>query len=580
MVIVKEDESLTRETFLLLAVGYYLFTMVIVVIVLVFMDKRYKKSLTNEINSLERDKNLIISSSMLSELNKVEALVNNDELKKKHKSWQKRFENIRDKEIPKITDEIIELQNDFNEKNYGKLKSGLVNVEMDISYLKTKADFLLEEIRELTLSEEKNRETIIKLKADYREIRNTYNNHLNDYSVIKKPLELQFENVDKLFKTFEKAMEKNEYLEVGKIVKAIDDVIGNLKIVIKETKQIVNLGNVLIPKRIDDINDIYHKMKLEGYNLDYLNIEYNIEEVNKKIQDIFSRLNVLNVVDSVFELKTMLDYFDSLYNDFDKEKLTKTLYEDYKRSILLKVSKLERINNELYKKIDDIKYSYDLSEDDVLVIKEIKEEFGSIRESYDHVVEMERSKSLAYSRLSKEMEILNNRLTKGEEKLNVALRTLGSLKEDELRARDELDQIKDILLQAKEKVRSYKLPVVPKNYYVELSEATLAINEMVKELDKRPISIKTLNLRVDTARDLVLKVYNTINETIKTAKMAETAIVYGNRYRMSNREVDFGLTKAEISFNKGNFKNSLENAINAINIIEPGIHKRLLEEYK
>ena len=580
MVIVKEDESLTRETFLLLAVGYYLFTMVIVVIVLVFMDKRYKKSLTNEINSLERDKNLIISSSMLSELNKVEALVNNEELKKKHKSWQKRFENIRDKEIPKITDEIIELQNDFNEKNYGKLKSGLINVELDISYLKTKADFLLEEIRELTLSEEKNRETIIKLKADYREIRNVYNNHLNDYSIIKKPLELEVENVDKLFKTFEKAMEKNEYLEVGKIVKAIDDVIGNLKIVIKETKQIVNLGNVLIPKRIEDINDIYHKMKLEGYNLDYLNIEYNIEEVNKKIQDIFSRLNVLNVVDSVFELKTMLDYFDSLYNDFDKKKLKKTLYKDNKRSILIKVSKLERINNELYKKIDDIKYSYDLSEDDVLVIKEIKDEFGSIRESYDHVVEMERSKTLAYSRLSKEMEILNNRLTKGEEKLNVALRTLGSLKEDELRARDELDQIKDILSQAKEKVRSYKLPIVPKNYYVELSEATLAINEMVKELDKRPISIKTLNLRVDTARDLVLKVYNTINETIKTAKMAETAIVYGNRYRMSNREVDFGLTKAEISFNKGNFKNSLENAINAINIIEPGIHKRLLEEIK
>ena len=570
---------MTRETFLLIAVAYYLFTMIVVVIVLLFMDKRYKKTLNNEINSLERDKNLIISSSILSELNKVEALVNNQELKKKYKNWQKRFESIRDKEIPKITDEIIELQNDFNEKNYSKLKEGLINVELDISYLKTKADFLLNEIRDLTLSEEKNRETIIKLKADYREIRNLYNNNVNDYKIIKKPIELQFENVDKLFKAFETAMEKNEYLEVGRIVKAIDDVIGNLKVVIKETKSIVNLGSVLIPKRIADIEDIYHKMVLEGYNLEYLNIEYNIEEVNKKIQDIFSRLNVLNVVDSVFELKTMLDYFDSLYNDFDKEKLTKTLYEDYKRSILIKVSKLEKINNELYRKIDDIKYSYDLLDDDVLVIKEIKDEFSNIRESYDHVVEMERSKTLAYSRLAKEMEILNNKLSHEEEKLNVALRTLGSLKEDELRARDELDQIKDILLQAKEKVRSYKLPIIPKNYYVELSEATLAINEMIKELDKRPISIKTLNLRVDTARDLVLKVYNTINETVKTAKMAEMAIVYGNRYRLSNREVDFGLSKAEVAFYKGNFKNSLENAINAINIIEPGIHKRLLEEY-
>ncbi|MBE6156266.1 MAG: hypothetical protein E7161_00770 [Firmicutes bacterium] len=571
---------MTRETFLLIAVAYYAFTMVIVVIVLVLMNKRYRKNITNEINALERDKNLIISSSILSELNKVEALVNNDELKKRYDNWQKRFEAIRDEEIPKITDEIIELQDDFNERDYDKLKKGLVDVELNINYLKTKADFLLEEIREITLSEERNRETIIKLKADYREIRNLYNSNINDFEIIKNPIELQFENADKLFGAFENAMEKNEYLEVGKIVKAIDDLIGNLKIVINETKTIVNLGSVLIPKRIQDINNIYHKMKLEGFNLDYLNIEYNIEEASKKIQDVFSRLNVLNVVDSVFELKTMLDYFDSLYHDFDKERITRKLYEEFKRSILIKVSKLEKINNELYRKIDDIKYSYDLTDDEVLVIGEIKEEFNNIRASYDRVVEMERNKTLAFSRLSKEMEILNNKLTKSEEKLNIALRTLGSLKEDELRARDQLDEIKDILSQAKEKVRSYKLPVIPKNYYVELSEATLAINEMVKELDKRPISIKTLNLRVDTARDLVLKVYNTINETIKTAKMAETAIVYGNRYRVVNKEVDFGLTKAENSFYKGNFKNSLENAINAINIIEPGIHKRLLDEYK
>ena len=571
---------MTKGFFILLSIGYYLLTMVVVVVVLLLMSKKFKKDITNEINSLERDKNLIISSNIMSELNKVESLINNEELRKKYNDWQKRFENIRDEEIPKITDEIIELQNFYNEREYDNLKKKAIDVELNINYLKTKADFLLDEIKEITLSEEKNRETITKLKSDYREIRNLYNNNIDDYEIIKNPIELQFENIDKLFSAFESAMENNEYLEVPRIVKAIDDVIGNLKIVINETKTIVDYGNVLIPKRIDDITNVYNKMKLEGYNLDYLNIEYNIEETNKKIQDVFSRLNVLNVVDSVFELKTMLDYFDSLYNDFDKEKITKKIYEDYKRSILLKVSKLERINNELYKKLDDIKYSYDLSDEEVAVISDIKEEFNSIRASYDHVVEMERSKVLAFSKLSKEMEIINNRLTKAEEKLNLSLKTLGGLKEDELRARDQLTEIKEILSQAKEKVRSYKLPIIPKNYYVELSEATLAINEMVKELDKRPISIKTLNLRVDTARDLVLKVYNTINETVKTAKMAETTIVYGNRYRVVNRDVELGLSKAENLFYKGNFKKSLENAIDAINIVEPGIYKRLLEEYK
>lgn len=570
---------MSKETFLLIAISYYLITIIIIVIVLAILNKKNRQKILNEINSLEREKNLIISASILSELNKVEALINNEELKCKYEEWYQRFNDIKDKEIPKITDEIIEIEDEFNEKKYKNIEKDILNAESTINLLKTRADFLLEEIKEITLSEERNRETITKLKAEYREILNQYSMNTSDYEVIKVPIELQFENIDKLFSTFENAMEKNQYLEVGKIVKAIDDTIGNLKVVIRETKTITSLAGGLIPKRIEDITNISKKMVAEGYNIEYLNIPYNIEEANKKIQDVYSRLNVLNVVDSVFELKTILDYFDSLYNDFDKERITKKLYEEYKRSILIKVTKLEKINNELYRKIDDIKYSYDLTDEEVAIIGTIKDDFSNIRDSYDRIVEMERSKVLAYSKLSKEMEILNVKLVKAEEKLNVTLRTLGSLKEDEKRAREQLDEIKEILNQAKEKVRSYKLPVVPKNYYIELSEAVIAINEMAKELDKRPISIKILNMRVDTARDLVLKCYNTINETIKTAKMAETAIVYGNRYRI-NREVDFGLQKAESAFYKGNFKNSLENAINAINLVEPGIHKRLLEEYE
>ena len=331
-----------------------------------------------------------------------------------------------------------------------------------------------------------------------------------------------------------------------------------------------------------DYKDLVSHVKdnVEAISDERKQARYNeiIEEANKKIQDIFGRLNVLNVEDSLFELKTMHDYFDSLYADFDKERYSKKIYEDYSRSILIKATKLEKVNNELYKKIGDIKYSYDLTDDEVSVISEIKDEIMNIRASYDKVVDIARSKTLAYSKLAREMEIINSRLVKTEEKLNGALKTLGSLKEDELRAREQLEEIKRILSQTKEKIRSYKLPIVPKNYYVEMSEAMEAINELVKELDKRPISIKILNLRVDTARDLVLKVYNTVNETVKTAKMAETAIVYGNRYRVTNKEVDFGLIKAENAFFKGNFKNSLENAINAINIVEPGIHKKLLEE--
>lgn len=567
-----------RITFILIALLVWILTIILVIVVLKLINNKEKKKLKAEIEKLEKEKNMVISASMLSELNKVEALVNNDEMKEKLDDWKARFNDIKNTEMPKITETINDIEELFEEKNFKDLKGLVLKADFDLNTLKTKASFLLEEIKDVTLSEERNRETITKLKAEYREILNTYKDYEEEYEIVKNPLELQFENIDKLFSAFETSMEQNAYTEVGKIVKAIADVIGNLKVIIEETRPIVSLGKNLIPKKEEDIKNIYDKMSKDGYNLEYLNIDYNIEEANKKIQDIFQRLNVLNVEDSLFELKTMHDYFDSLYADFDKERYSKKIYEDYSRSILIKATKLEKVNNELYKKIGDIKYSYDLTDDEVNVIAEIKKEIMDIRASYDKVVDIARSKTLAYSKLAREMEIINSKLVRTEEKLNGALKTLGNLKEDELRAREQLDEIKRILSQTKEKIRSYKLPTIPKNYYVEISEAMEAINELVKELDKRPISIKILNLRVDTARDLVLKVYNTVNETVKTAKMAETAIVYGNRYRVTNKEVDFGLSKAESAFLKGNFKSSLENAISAINIVEPGIHKKLLEE--
>lgn len=571
---------MSTTTFVLICVAYYVLTIVLLVVVLNLISRHDKKKYSEEITELERDKNLIISASILSELNKVEPLVNNELMSETYNNFQERFKKIKDEEVPKITDGLIEIEDLFHEKNYKKLKERIAEIELEIYYVKTKANFLLDEIKEITLSEEKNRETITKLKSNYREIVAKYNNKKEDYKEVEGPLELQFENVDKLFSAFEVAMDKNQYTEVGKIVKAIDDTIGNLKVVIEETPSIVLLGKKLIPKKIEDIYKNYEKMTKEGFNLEFLNIDYNVSETNKKIADIFQRLNVLNLEDSIFELKTILDYFDSIYNDFDKEKISKKIYEDYSRTILIKISKLEKINNELYKKIDDIKYSYDLTEEEASIIDIIHHELKTLRKEYDKVIDLYRSKRSYYTKLAKEMELINVKLTKTEEKLEVALRTFGSLKEDELRAREQLDDIKSILKKSKDKVREYKLPVVPQSYYVELSEATMAINEIIKELDKTPISIKVLNTRVDTARDLVLKVYTNINELVKTAKMAELAIIYGNRYRILNKEVDLGLIKAENSFYKGNFKLALENAINSINIVEPNIYKRLIEEYK
>ncbi len=570
---------MSKTTFILIGITVYIVTVVLIVLVLNFIAKKNKNKYQKEITNLERDKNLIISASILSELNKVEALVNNDVMKEKYENWQARFKNIREEDVPKITDALIEIEEVFNKKKYKDLNKLLITAELEINYIKTKTNFLLNEIKEITLSEEKNREKIIKLKSDYREIVNRYKSHLEDYQSVSVPLELQLENVEKLFSAFENLMDEHEYTEVGKVVKAIADLIGNLKIVIEESPSIILMCKTLIPKKMEDIENISSRMVKNGYNLDYLNIEYNIKESNKKVQDVMQRLNVLNLEDSIFELKTILDYFDTLYMQFDKERNCKKIFEDLSRSILIKITNLEKVNNELFKKIEEFKFSFDLSNEDVTVIDDIHDELVNIRKSYEITIDVYRNRTFAYSKLSKEMENISNRVQKVNEKLDFALKTLGNLKEEEKMARNELNEIKEIFIKCKGKIKNYKLPLIPKKFYVELSEASEAITILINELDQEPLSMKNIKIRVDTARDLTLKVFNTANELVKTAKMAEIAIVYGNRYRPINKDVDFNLAKAENMFYKGNYKLSLENAINAINIVEPGIYKRLLEEY-
>ena len=209
-------------------------------------------------------------------------------------------------------------------------------------------------------------------------------------------------------------MEQYAYEEVGRIVKGIDVLIRNQGVVIEEAPTIILMGGSLIPNKTKDIKVISERLISEGYNLDYLNLDYNIEEANKKLQDIFARLNVLNVEDSLLELKTISEYFDNIYNDFDKEKQARKIFEEYIRKVLVKANKLEKINNGLYKKLDVIKYSYDLTDEDVRVIEIIRQELIQIKKDYNEIVDAHRNKSFAFTRLGKEMETLNVRLSKTE----------------------------------------------------------------------------------------------------------------------------------------------------------------------
>jgi len=177
-------------------------------------------------------------------------------------------------------------------------------------------------------------------------------------------------------------------------------------------------------------------------------------------------------------------------------------------------------------------------------------------------------KTIAYSKLYDDLDALGIKLSRLQDDLDYQLKSITSMKDDEYRAKEQLNTIQDLLKQSKMKLKDYKLPVIPSSYYVELKEAQDAIREIIRELDKKPIVIKILNIRVDTARDLVFKIYNKTNDMIKASQLSEKMILYGNRYRSTYPEVDQGLDRATMLFYKGQYEQSLKTSIDSIQFIE------------
>ena len=560
------------KTYIILGIVYLILAIILVVVVLVLINKHDKKKLQGILTNLELDKNLIISANILTELNKVGSLINNKNLEIKYNNWKERYKQIKEVDMPSLENKLNDLEALIRDKKYKDFVKDSSKLELEIYYIKSKSDFLLDEIREITLSESKNREIVTKLKKDYRDIYLKYNNSPSDYEGINNTIELQFENIDKLFNAFELAMENNDYSEASK---ALTDNIGNIGIIIDEASSIILMGKKLIPDKIEDVKKIYDRMTKEGYLLDYLNIDYNISEAEKKLADIFDRLKVLNVNDSIIELKTILDYFDGLYGDFDKEVEAKKNYDSLSRKIAIKNKKLSAIIKNIISKIEDIKFSYDLLDEDVKVIDDLNLTIKGLQNDYDIIIENFRNKSFSYSQLYKELELINNRVSVTEEKVEQTVKFLSSLKDDEIRAREQLDEIKNILESSKEKMESFKLPIIPKDYYVELSEANDALDNMIDELNKKPISIRVLNLRVDTARDLVLKLHKNTSETIKNASLAESTIVYSNRFRYNNK-INNALNRAEDYFYEGRYSEALELAIKAVSDVNPNIYNEVM----
>lgn len=563
------------DNILLMAFAILALSLIFCIITFFIIRKKENKRYKKEINELDIKKNEVIGVPILSEIAKVKELVKTDNLMNKLDDWNVTFKIIKDEKIAKLNDLITEADFLIDKNEYKQAVKLITVIELEIEELKRETNKLLEEIMVVTTSEERNRSLITKLKIIYRELKDKFERTEKDFDFIKESVLKEFLIIDNLFIKFEEKMELNDYVEVEKIILELDKSIKDIKIIIEEAPTLILSVTSLIPNKIDETITLYYRMLRDGYPLDYLNVEYNIKEIKNKLSLMVEGLKKLFLGDYNIQIKTILEYFDNLYTDFDKEKESKDLFRENVKYFEKKVNKINKLVKNIFLQLDDIKSNYDLKEEDINKFTILNKKLEKINEDFKILVEYSKNKTFAYSKLNDELEGLKVKLSRLQDDLDYRLHSITSMQDDEYRAKEQLAQIQNLLKKSKVKLKGYKIPVIPNGYFLELKEAQEAIREIIRELDKKPIAIKTLNIRVDTARDLVFKIYNKTNDLVKNVIICEKLIVYGNRYRSVNNEINEKLNISSDLFYKGQYKKSMDISLSALNKMEDNILEKI-----
>ena len=562
-----------KMVYLIIAVAIVLFVVISILIVRK-MRKKNREKLVNRVNELEIKKNNLDSMPVMVELGKIEDIAKSEQLEEKISEFKIRYQEIKEVRLKKVNDLIVDLDVSIEKKNIKEYMDTYSDASIALDEAEYSINNILDEINEIASYEEKYRDIITKLKAKYRFLEHTYTEKETMFGDLKDVIKMQFENIAKRFNDFDKVMDEKLYNEIVLVVKSIDTMIDNLDVVIKEVPDILLLLNDLIPARIKDLKEEYSKMVEEGYPLGYLNFDNNIVDIEKRENDILTRAKVLNINDSLFDLRTILEYLDSLFRDLDEERDAKTKFDGLDNAFVERSKKIEKVVKDIYAQLDDIKAMYHLNEKDLEIIDQLNLKLSAIIKEHKKLYRDIKKGTDSYKKHNITINEQIYKLNTISDDFDEALRTLGSFYEDEKRAHEELKDMTELIKKCKNKVRNYKLPIIHDNYFVEMEEATDAIDEVKKEIDNKPIIIKNLNTRVDTAKDLTFKLYATTNDMIKYAYFSELLIVYGNKYR-DNKDVNRGLSKAELMYYRGSYKESFNLLMKVVKVIDEDLFTKI-----
>lgn len=539
-----------------------------------FKLKVYRK----EIIELENQMNAVKSLPIQYRLGRVKGIGKNmPEVLEKYNLYVKEFDDLNSFQ----TNDIVPLINEIDEQLYYRkltgAKSKLHKLKEEISNYETKSQDLLKRIEVITEVENEQRLEIIKIKEKYRAASDNFANVRFKIEDFVPSIPGIFNEIDERFVVLEEMMNNQRFDEAktyaDKIEKDVDILTANLR----DLPTYISIVRKYIPKRLEEIYAIIEEMKEKDFSIEKLSAASRYNQIDDALEQTIQNIKDLKLENVGASIEKMTEDLNDLTSDLEKEQTAFHQYEEARNNCYRHIERLDDGLKKTVSSLAELQENYLLADYKITIAGEYNK-FKPIVDDLARLTEIIKSKNFSYSALIDEFNDLITRCQPFDDALIKYNELESSLRLEEKRALDELDNINIVLLEIKSEIKNKHLPMISESYKDYIDDSYQKADEIMKFIRHRPIDLKRLSEQVDAARDVIYKLYDNVHNLIVTAEMVEEAIIYGNRYRSSFLEVNTELTKAELLFRNGEYTKALSTAVDIIEKIDPGSYEMLINK--
>lgn len=558
---------------LILYIGSALVVVIVLTIVLRGLKKRGLKS---NLVDLERQYNEIKGIPLAFKFNKAVALSRvNEAMMAKVNECQPQFDSVQEslKECGVLLAEADDLL--YVHKN--KAASRKMNaLQKNLELCSNAANAVNQVLDEILEQESEQRGQINVLKEKFRAIKKLFADNRNAYHQSDEYIEKRFDAIEKKFSLFEEWMFASEFDKAHEQQNEIAKEIAELSDQLHVLPNLYEQARGVLPKAIDEIGLRYAQIKNKGVFLDHLEVQKNLDIISDQLKENIAKLRNGIVLDVKGNLNALGERLLSLQDLIVREDDACTEIQEGMESTF----QLIRSNNEAFEEI-------------VLLYRRVNERFGfedwstrlenaQTQLEQMNVLRRKVEKRAMENVIASSTQLLEYReLVKGAQlfakDINTMKKQLTTACSDEERAKKQLIKLQLILNEVRLKTACHRLPSISAQFNSDLEEGDSLIQRVKTVLENSPLDVQELNADLQEAIDFVYKLYNNANNLVGIAIMVENAIVFGNRYRSSFSEIDSELTRAELSFQNGEYTKALKIAIQCIEKMHPGIYEKLIK---